>query len=536
MLSQGGTVTGLPRVSVSHQAAFAEECGSLKPRSALPIPATGDRQRIATEGSADMDIALESIRAFVAMGIFVFFLTFARRRHLTSQPGWWLVVVGFGLLAFGSVVDITDNFESLNKYVLIGDTDSQAIVEKVVGFLFGFLALAVGFWLWLPRMGAVAERHDEIRGHLEVAEEQFQVAFEHAPVAMILGRPDGTVVQVNPAACEMFGYSQEQFADLVWMDMTYPDDLDESRILMQQLLDGERATFDVEQRYVRSTGQILSGELRVGVVRDAQGRQLFHIAQIVDLTDLRDSYRRLEELIRSKDELVASVSHELRTPLTAVLGFAELLHDGQSELSSSERHEMVRSIARQAFDLSEIVEDLLLAARVELGELSVTKVPTDILEQIAQVIEAFDPNSTVGVRVSGDSVKAESDPIRVRQILRNLLSNAVRYGGENIQITVTSEDSTARVLVTDNGPGLRDEDQGLIFEAYYRAHNAASTPGSVGIGLTISRDLARLMQGDLTYRYEDGRSIFELTLPMVPSEPRADNAVQDDQESAVVRS
>ncbi len=482
-----------------------------------------------------MDIVLESIRAVVAMGVFAFFLTFARRRQLTSQPGWWFVVVGFGLLALGSVVDITDNFDSLNRYVLIGDTEAQAILEKVVGFLFGFLALAVGFWLWLPRMGVVAERHEEIRGDLEIAEQQFQVAFEHAPVAMILGRPDGTVVKVNPAACEMFGYSQEQFADLLWMDVTHPDDLDESRHLMQQLQDGERTTFDVEQRYVRSDGQILSGELRVGIVHGAPGRQIFHIAQIVDLTDLRDSHRRLEELIRSKDELVASVSHELRTPLTAVLGFAEILYDDKSDLTTAERHEMVSSIARQAFDLSEIVEDLLLAARVELGELTVARVPTDLIAQISQVIESFDPNSTVGVSVSGDSVKAEADPTRVRQILRNLLSNAARYGGPDIQIAVTRTDETARVLVTDDGPGLRDEDQGLIFEAYYRAHDAASTPGSVGIGLTISRDLARLMNGDLTYRYEDGRSIFELTLPALPSETKASDAIRDDQESAGVR-
>ncbi len=111
-----------------------------------------------------LDIVLESIRAVVVAGILVFFVWFGRRGQLTSHRGWWFVVAGFGLVTLGSAVDITDNFESLNRYVFIGDTHAEAFVEKAVGFLGGFLALAVGFSLWLPRIGAVVTSHEEIEG------------------------------------------------------------------------------------------------------------------------------------------------------------------------------------------------------------------------------------------------------------------------------------------------------------------------------------------------------------------------------------
>ncbi len=230
--------------------------------------------------------------------------------------------------------------------------------------------------------------------------------------------------------------------------------------------------------------------------------------------ELRETQRRLEQLLASKDELITSVGHELRTPLTAVLGFAEMLRIGnETELGSADREEMVDFIAREAFELSGIVDDLLVAARIEIGKLEIMRVPTSLRAQVAQVMEGWDPLDIVAVQISGSNAIASADPARVRQIIRNLLANALRYGGDNIEVRIGTDGADVLVEVLDDGPSLPQAEWETIFEPYYRYHSEITQPGSVGLGLTVSRSLAELMDGSLTYRHDNGRSVFALRFP-----------------------
>ena len=221
-----------------------------------------------------------------------------------------------------------------------------------------------------------------------------------------------------------------------------------------------------------------------------------------------EAEEQLRQTLESKDELIASISHELRTPLTAVVGFAQLLREG-TDLPPGERAAMIRSIVDEGLDLSNIVEDLLTVAKAEAGTLTVVRVPVDLRAQAAQVFESLREEDAARVTLEGPARRVQADPGRVRQILRNLVSNALRYGGEKVVIRVV-EDGTPRVQVLDNGRGISAQDRQRIFESYQKAHDAPGVAGSVGLGLAISRTLARLMDGDLTYEYEDGHSIFEL--------------------------
>ena len=109
---------------------------------------------------------------------------------------------------------------------------------------------------------------------------------------------------------------------------------------------------------------------------------------------------------------------------------------------------------------------------------------------------------------------AVADPIRVKQIVRNLLVNASRYGGESVRVSVLEKRDVAVVEVADDGSGISSEAAIRIFEPYERADRTASAAGSIGLGLTVSRTLARLMDGDLEYQRRDGWSIFVLSLPL----------------------
>jgi len=228
----------------------------------------------------------------------------------------------------------------------------------------------------------------------------------------------------------------------------------------------------------------------------------------------RDAAREgLEQMNRAKDTFLASVSHELRTPLTAVVGFGQILQDSADTMSEEERAGLLKMVVAQGTDLTNITNDLLVAAKADIGTLEVTLVPVNLRAQTAQVLEAFERDQVSHIGLVGHSVRANGDPDRVRQIVRNLISNALRYGGDSIRVEVLSGDFTAQVLVCDNGLAIPEEDRERIFQAYQRAHNAPGVTGSLGLGLAISRQLARLMGGDLTYRYQQSESIFEFALP-----------------------
>jgi signal transduction histidine kinase len=228
----------------------------------------------------------------------------------------------------------------------------------------------------------------------------------------------------------------------------------------------------------------------------------------------RDGARdQLLEVIRSKDMFLASVSHELRTPLTAVVGSSEILRDESVELSVHERAELLDMVVAEGTDLVNIVSDLLAAAKADSGTLTVSSVPVSLRAQAAQVIEGIHEDTEIGIETTEPSVAGLGDPDRVRQIVRNLITNAMRYGGETIRVEIGRDGDMVLLRVCDNGSGVAEDDRERIFESYESAHGDPGRSGSIGLGLAISRRLARLMGGDLVYRYVAGESVFELSLP-----------------------
>jgi signal transduction histidine kinase len=249
------------------------------------------------------------------------------------------------------------------------------------------------------------------------------------------------------------------------------------------------------------TLQMLADDLAYGITA-LRARAAQHVAE-----------DQLRETLRSKDELIATIAHELRTPLTSVVGFATLLRDEIHTLSADDRADLIRVVAEEGMDLANIVDDLLAAAKMEAGMLSLSVVGVDLRAQTAQVLERWAADSIAHVQFSGDPVGAVGDPARVRQILRNLITNALRYGGDRVHVIVTGADGFASVQVRDSGPGVPPESRDSIFEPYQRGHNVAGVTASLGLGLTISRQLARLMGGDLTYERLVDETVFELTIP-----------------------
>jgi signal transduction histidine kinase len=227
----------------------------------------------------------------------------------------------------------------------------------------------------------------------------------------------------------------------------------------------------------------------------------------------REAESQLRDLLESKDEFIASIAHELRTPLAGVVGFAQVLRDDADTLDPESRAEMIRLVAEQGMDLTNIVDDLLVAAKSEAGTLVVANVRVDLRANAAQVLEGWGSDVVGSIDFTGSPSITTGDPARVRQILRNLITNALRYGGDQISVRVGEDEDSVYVRVEDDGQGIVTEEEDRIFEPYQRAHDAPGVTASMGLGLSISRDLARLMGGDLRYAREPELSVFTLSMP-----------------------
>lgn len=231
-----------------------------------------------------------------------------------------------------------------------------------------------------------------------------------------------------------------------------------------------------------------------------------------NITGIRDAGQSLVNLVRYRSSFLASLSEELRTPLAAVIGYADMLSDSDPDLDELARQSMVRDMTDQAWNLAATVEDLLTVARAELGDLMVASVSVNLSANVAQVLESMGVRGG-RVAVKGDSViTGIGDPAKFRQVMRNLLSNALTHGAEPVRVEIDGTTSHAIARVIDAGPGLPAE----LAESVFMEHTArpmAGAPGGIGIGLWICRELTNLMGGYLQYRREDEESVFEAAIP-----------------------
>jgi signal transduction histidine kinase len=230
----------------------------------------------------------------------------------------------------------------------------------------------------------------------------------------------------------------------------------------------------------------------------------------------RRDLETLEALNDGKDEFLAAVSHRLRTPLTSVVGFSEILREGDSGLTEMDRRELMSTIAVQAIELEHLFDNLLTVSR---GTGRATFIPARIAlaAEIDAVLDTLEParRAKVSVVAVDRDLVAAGDRGLVRQILRNLIANATDHG-HTVELATHTDKHLGRVTVRDDGPGIPDDRVGSVFELYDHS-DGHGQPQSMGVGLFVSRRLARRMSGELAYRRSGSWTVFELTLPALPA-------------------
>ena len=235
-----------------------------------------------------------------------------------------------------------------------------------------------------------------------------------------------------------------------------------------------------------------------------------------------DAERRLSQ---AREEFIANASHELRTPLTGIHGLAVLLEDDPVVQSSEVASEFIGMIVSESADLGRMVEDLLTTARLDAGALTYSFSDVNVPDEVQEVIEPMRRNNfEAAVHCEPGVIRA--DHLRFRQILRNLLSNARKYGGPNVWIEGQAVGRSYELVVADNGSGLPKELEDRVFQRFIHQDERTAVKDSVGLGLSIVRALAEGMSGAVTYEREAGETRFVVTMPLAdsfsPSNPFTD--------------
>ncbi len=222
---------------------------------------------------------------------------------------------------------------------------------------------------------------------------------------------------------------------------------------------------------------------------------------------------QLRELDRSKSEFVSSVSHELRTPLTSIVGYLEMLREGDGGAITDEQEEMLEIIGRNTARLQSLIENLLTLGRIEGGAMQLALEPVDLREVLADLPAAMAPLAhTAGLRLEVHPVPTGAvvagDAAKLEQVVLNLLSNAMKFtpAGGVVTIRVEVQADTVSVEVADTGIGIPREEQGNLFDRFFRASNATArqTQGA-GLGLSIVEGLVQAHHGAILIESEEHR-------------------------------
>lgn len=362
----------------------------------------------------------------------------------------------------------------------------------------GDLIFAVSYWIDLTTSHHLADR-------LARSEATFESAFFDSPAGMSMRGSDFTAMRTNPAMHRILGHSDESSLDPFSVSAQDRDFWD----AVQSVRDNRSSSFSRELKLQRTNGETVWGLATVSGLKSNDGFVGF-LVHFVDVTEQRLARLRLTELVASKDDLVRSVSHELRTPLTTIVGLSSELRDRPIDFPPTERDDFIHLIAGQASEMADLVEDLLSVAHSDIGVVQVEVGEIDVVDTARKVVSTWGAEEIVVIAQT--TPRAAGDSFRVRQIIRNLLANAVKYGRPPFVIEVSATDEHAKLRVVDHGAGVPSGEGDAVFQRYYRAHDPIGQPGSLGIGLSLSRQLAELMDGTLTYYRDGNRSVFELRL------------------------
>ncbi len=407
-------------------------------------------------------------------------------------------------------------------FVIAGYFLASAPKYPVYSEIHRILTLTAGWWI----LATLLQRKRALN-KLAGVNAMLQAIFESAPVAIVALDPEGNVLEWNRGAREIFGYTSEEVKG-----RHYPlieGNTEDFKKNFATVLQGE-SMINLEVSRRKKDGNVIQALASRVPLRDENGKIIGVLATMTDLTEKKRVEMEIEHLNielatrkameQEREDLAAMITHDLKSPLTVITGYAELLLNRESAISTEEKREILATIMHNGYRMQDMVEDYLTVYRSEAGKLQVnlkTEEIADILRELEKDFVPLAEKKKLSLKFAfADTPMAMVDRKQFGRAASNLIQNAIKYTPEGGRILVSLEASEMDFTVTvrDSGPGIRPEERNNIFQKHYRSRMAAGIKGA-GLGLAIVKAIAEAHNGEIILESEPSAgSAFKLVIPL----------------------
>ena len=367
---------------------------------------------------------------------------------------------------------------------------------------------------------------------LRLSEAKFRGLFIQSHVGTAIVGLDHSFIRCNKAFCRFLGYSEEELIGKKIAEFTYPEDKEIGMKEMKKMVEGEIKSALLQKRYLRKDGVVVWGELTISIVRGEANKPLYFLPIIQDITErhlaeqmLKESEASLKELNATKDKLFSIIAHDLRSPFTGILGFSELLKENLKESTISQSEKYATLINSSAKNTLVLLDNLLNWAKSQTGQINFNPQKIVLSSSIQEIIEMTNSQAKVKNisihKVESDEIEVSADENMLKIILRNLISNAIKFtkSGGNINIVLISNENHVEISISDNGIGINEEKLKTLFNIISNTTSlgTANEKGS-GLGLVLCKEFVEKQGGIIWVESLEGKgSDFKFTLPLYKS-------------------
>ena len=415
-----------------------------------------------------------------------------------------------------------DTRETLDE-VALGEGDAQHWYELNLSLMHDEKKERIGTLVIVRDITARKKAEEQLR--------QLSRAVEASPTSIIITDTNGNIQYANPKFTEVTGYTLEEVLGknpkILKTDLT---PVVTHKQMWEAISSGREWRGEFCNR--KKNGETFWELASISPIEDADGNITYYVAVKEDITDrkrtqeaLRIAYDQAMEASRAKSQLLANVSHELRTPLGGILGYAELLNNGTFGELAKEQTKATEEILQSVHYLTTMVNELLDSAQIQANTATLKErafSPVALLQQVASGAEILAQKKGLDFVTSIDEnlpEKLYGDDHRLRQILTNLIGNAIKFTTEGeVRVRLEHPDSEHWIMqVTDTGIGIPAEAQSFIFDPFKQADNAITRDNrGIGLGLSITKQLVELMGGRIMLKSQVGEgSTFSVLLPII---------------------